>query len=96
MSPNETLARARATRREFLGVGAALAGVAAAGPLLAQQAGAPATAPALKGPPVWLDLDQAALDGRSKREGRIQRVAARAQQDLQFLAHPLQRSAGGR
>lgn len=80
MSPNETLARARATRREFLGVGAVLAGVAAAGPLLAQQAGAPATAPALKGPPVWLDLDQAALDAaydQSKYAPNLQQVLKR-------------------
>jgi arylformamidase len=47
----------RRTRREFLAAGTALAGIAAAGPLLAQTA-----APHAKGPRVWLDMDQAELD----------------------------------
>ena len=42
----------RIARREFLAAGAALAGIAAAGPLLAQTAA----------PRVWLDMDQAELD----------------------------------
>ncbi|HMH18662.1 MAG TPA: alpha/beta hydrolase [Burkholderiales bacterium] len=44
------------TRREFLEVGAASAAVAAAGPALAQPV------PHVKGPRVWLDLDQKELD----------------------------------
>src|SRR5688572_33164615 len=48
-------------RRDFLEAGAALVGVGAGGPLLAQQL--PATAAErVKGPPVWLDMDQAELD----------------------------------
>jgi len=39
----------------------AIAGAAVAGPLLAQQPPA-AAAPRVKGPPVWLDMDQAELD----------------------------------
>jgi len=61
MCPKETSVRAEFARRDFLGVGAAFLGVAAAGPLLAQQP--PATAvERVKGPPVWLDMDQAELD----------------------------------
>src|SRR5690349_20209060 len=44
-------------RREFLASGAALAGIAAAGPPLAQTAATHA-----RGPRVWLDMDQAELD----------------------------------
>jgi arylformamidase len=47
-------------RRDFLGAGAALAGIVAAGPLLAQQPSA--TASRVKGAPVWLDMDQTELD----------------------------------
>ncbi|HSD38013.1 MAG TPA: alpha/beta hydrolase [Rhodocyclaceae bacterium] len=54
-------------RRRLLGAGAALAGIAAASSTLAQQTLAqqtPAPAPAarVKGPAVWLDMDQAELD----------------------------------
>jgi arylformamidase len=52
----------RFTRRGFLEASVALAGAAAAGPLLAQQPPATAAAPRVKGPPVWLDMDQAELD----------------------------------
>jgi arylformamidase len=50
----------RIGRRNLLSAGVALGAIAATTPLLAQQPAAPA--PAAKGPPVWLDLDQAALD----------------------------------
>jgi len=50
----------RMRRRDFLGVGAAFVGAAAAGPLLAQQP--PAPTERFKGPPVWLDMDQSELD----------------------------------
>ena len=51
----------RFTRRGFLETSVAIAGAAVAGPLLAQQPPA-AAAPRVKGPPVWLDMDQAELD----------------------------------
>lgn len=61
MCPKEATVWAQFARRDFLGSGAALVGIAAAGPLFAQQP--PATAAArVKGPPVWLDMDQAELD----------------------------------
>ena len=57
----EATVRTQFARRDFLGAGAALVGVATAGPLLAQQP--PATeVERVKGPPVWLDMDQAELD----------------------------------
>lgn len=52
MSPND--------RRKFLGTGAAGAMMAAAGSVLAQQS--PAQSRRVKGPRVWLDLDQKELD----------------------------------
>ena len=61
MYPKEAALRTRLARRDFLGAGAALVGVAAAGPLLAQQPPAMAVE-RVKGPPVWLDMDQAELD----------------------------------
>ena len=61
MYRKEAALRTRFARRDFLGAGAALVGVATAGPLLAQQP--PATeVERVKGPPVWLDMDQAELD----------------------------------
>ena len=61
MYPKEATVRTQFARRDFLGAGAALVGVATAGPLLAQQP--PATeVERVKGPPVWLDMDQAELD----------------------------------
>ena len=57
----EAMVRTQFARRHFLGASAALVGVAAAGPLLAQQP--PTTAmERVKGPPVWLDMDQTELD----------------------------------
>ena len=48
-------------RRKFLSVSAALTGLAVVSPLAAQQPATPAP-PRVKGPPVWLDMDQAELD----------------------------------
>ena len=61
MCPKETSVQAQFARRDFLGVSAALVGAAAAGPLLAQQPPSPAVE-RVKGPPVWLDMDQSELD----------------------------------
>jgi len=61
MYPKPATVRTQSARRDFLGAGAALVGIAAAGPLLAQQP--PGTAAVgVKGPRVWLDMDQAELD----------------------------------
>src|SRR5712691_7558438 len=61
MYPKEATVRTQFARRDFLGAGAAFVGVATASPLLAQQP--PATeVERVKGPPVWLDMDQAELD----------------------------------
>lgn len=54
MNENES---SRLTRRNFLEATCAAAAVLVAGPALAQQA-----VPAVKGPLVWLDMDQKALD----------------------------------
>jgi len=54
---NEATVRNQLTRRSFLAAGAAAAGLFTAGPVLAQQ-----PAPRVKGPRVWLDMDQAELD----------------------------------
>jgi len=61
MCPKEATVRTQFGRRDFMGAGAALVGVAAAGPLLAQQPTAPAVE-RVKGPLVWLGMDQAELD----------------------------------
>ncbi len=55
-SPNPAAPRLF-TRRDFLATGAAAATLAATNPVTAQQA-----APRVKGPRVWLDMDQAELD----------------------------------
>jgi arylformamidase len=60
MHSNEALIRNQLTRRSFLGAGAA-AVLAAAGSALAQPVPAQ-QAPRIKGPRVWLDMDQAELD----------------------------------
>ena len=61
MCPRKLPTRESVARREFLKTGAVMAGCATAGPLLAQQPGA-SPAPRVKGPIVWLDMDQAELD----------------------------------
>lgn len=57
MCPNKAAVRNQLTRRSFLAAGAAAAGLITVGPVLAQQ-----PAPRVKGPRVWLDMDQAELD----------------------------------
>src|SRR6266545_7799285 len=58
MYPNEASVRGRLSRRSFLG--AATAVLVNTGSALAQQPAQPA--PRVKGPRVWLDMDQAELD----------------------------------
>lgn len=62
MNPKKVAVGTQLTRRDFLAASTALVGTAAAGPLLAQQPPATAAAGVVKGPTVWLDMDQAALD----------------------------------
>ncbi len=62
MRSEETAVRIQSARRDLLRAGAALVGAVAAGPLLAQQPPATTAASRAKGPPVWLDMDQAELD----------------------------------
>ena len=57
MHPPATAALRKFTRRGFMATGAAAATLAAANPVMAQQA-----APRVKGPRVWQDMDQAELD----------------------------------
>lgn len=59
MYPKQATAETRLARRGFLGAGAALVGISATGPLLAQQ---PPGAAGVKGPLVWLGMDQGELD----------------------------------
>jgi arylformamidase len=65
-------------RRDFLKTGTAVAGLATASPLLAQQAeGSSARA---KGPTVWLDMDQAELDAaynQSKYAANLSQITKR-------------------
>ena len=61
MDPNEGLIRNQLTRRSFLGAGAATA-VLATRSAVAQQPLPTQQAPRVKGPRVWLDMDQAELD----------------------------------
>ena len=62
MYPKKAAVRTQFARRDFLVAGAILVGAAAASPLLAQQTPATAATPRVKGPAVWLDMDQAELD----------------------------------
>jgi len=61
MEANDSAIRHHVTRRTVLGLAAAGALVAVGGAALAQQP-APPQAPRMKGPRVWLDMDQAELD----------------------------------
>src|SRR5215831_6140352 len=70
----------RFTRRRFLETSLAVAGAAVAGPLLAQQPPAAAAPPHVKGPPVWLDMDQAELDAaydQIKYDPNLQQITNR-------------------
>src|SRR5262245_61877044 len=62
MHPEKAAVQARSARRDFLGAAVALAGAVAAEPLLGQQPPATAAGQRVKGPSVWLDMDQAELD----------------------------------
>jgi arylformamidase len=59
---NKAAAEPLITRRTVLGAGAASAMMTAAGPVVAQQAAPAPEAPRIKGPRVWLDMDQKELD----------------------------------
>ena len=60
MYPKEASVRGQVSRRSFLGVAPAV--LVTAGSALAQQPTPPQPAPRVKGPRVWLDMDQAELD----------------------------------
>jgi arylformamidase len=60
MHPNEAFDDRELTRRSFLGTTTAV--LVTAGPALAQQPPPPQPGPRVKGPRVWLDMDQAELD----------------------------------
>ncbi len=65
MAASQSLNPPRPARRHLLATGAGLLGAACASPVLGQPAPAAssaASAPRVKGPAVWLDLDQAELD----------------------------------
>src|SRR5262245_32611789 len=62
MLSGDTTVVTQFARRKLLRAAAAFTGIAAAGPLLAQESPAAAATPRVKGPPVWLDMDQAELD----------------------------------
>ena len=61
MNPSRVSVPRAVTRRTFLGAGVASAVLAAGGSVSAQRP-APQQAPRVKGPAVWLDMDQAELD----------------------------------
>ncbi len=61
MHPNTSSVRSQLTRRSLLGAATAVL-VTAAGSARAQQAAPTPPAPRVKGPRVWLDMDQAELD----------------------------------
>lgn len=60
MHTSEAMSHSHMTRRLFLGAAGAV--IATAGAVLAQQPAPAQQAPRAKGPPVWLDMDQAELD----------------------------------
>jgi arylformamidase len=60
MYPKEASIRGQVSRRSFLGVAPAV--LVTAGSALAQQPTPPPPVPRVKGPRVWLDMDQAELD----------------------------------
>src|SRR5437868_6228521 len=62
MNANTACLRGSTTRRTFLRAGLASALLAANGTTLGQQPNPAQQAPRVKGPAVWLDMDQAELD----------------------------------
>jgi len=62
MHTDKASVRAQITRRTLLGMGAATAVLVTAGSALAQQPAPTQLAPRVKGPRVWLDMDQKELD----------------------------------
>lgn len=62
MKVGHSFVRSDVTRRTFLGAGVASVVLAAGGPAVAQQPAPAQPAPRVKGPAVWLDMDQAELD----------------------------------
>lgn len=80
MPVNESSIRNRVTRREALGAAAAGVLMAASSVSRAQQPAPVQKAPPMKGPPVWLDLDQAGLDAaydQSKYAPNLQQILKR-------------------
>lgn len=61
MKPSNIALRSTLARRDLLAAGVGLVGAVAASPVLAQTAAA-APVPRVKGPAVWLDMDQSELD----------------------------------
>src|SRR5262249_57125618 len=62
MKAGEVAVGSEVTRRAFLGAGALSFVLATSGPAFAQQPVPAQQAPRIKGPAVWLDMDQAELD----------------------------------
>src|SRR6185369_8668845 len=62
MKAGHASVRSEVTRRTFLAAGVASAVLAARGPAFAQQPAPAQQTPRVKGPAVWLDMDQAELD----------------------------------
>ena len=72
--------RSEVTRRTFLGAGVASAVLAAGGPAFAQQPAPAQQAPRVRGPAVWLDMDQAELDAaydQSKYAPNLRQIVTR-------------------
>lgn len=73
-------ARSEVTRRTFLRAGVASAVLAAGGPAFAQQPAPAQQAPRVKGPAVWLDMDQSELDAaydQSKYAPNLRQIVTR-------------------
>lgn len=80
MKAGHPSARSEVTRRTFLGVGVASAVLATGGPAFAQQPAPAQQAPRVRGPAVWLDMDQAELDAaydQSKYAPNLRQVVTR-------------------
>jgi arylformamidase len=80
MKAGHPSARSEVTRRTFLGAGVASAVLAAGGPAFAQQPAPAQQAPRVKGPAVWLDMDQAELDAaydQSKYAPNLRQIVTR-------------------